>query len=125
MSFIKRNFKYILLANIVLLAFIIFIVNKNLPTPKEVNKKAFESIKLNKFEGLVMDKFLDKKNHNHATIKIKNSFVEQNIILTRDKSDLFSFIQLGDSVLKEYGEFEVMIKRDGKLHVIKLDYKIK
>jgi len=43
---------------------------------------AFKSIKLTKFEGLVIDKFMDKKNHNHATLKLRNSFGEQDIILT-------------------------------------------
>lgn len=124
MSFIKRYLKYILLANVVLLAVIIFLVNRNLPTPKEVNKMAFESIKLTKFEGLVIDKFMDKKNHNHATLRLKNSFGEQNIILTRDKGEIFDFVQVGDSISKEYGALDVLIKRGGKLHRIKLDYKI-
>lgn len=125
MSFIKRNLKYILLANIVLLVVIIFVVNRNLPTPNEINKTAFESIKLTKFEGLVIDKFMDKKNHNHATLKLRNSFGEQNIILTRDKSKIFDFIQVGDSVSKEYGDLNVYIERGGELYEIKLDYKIK
>jgi hypothetical protein len=124
MSFIKRYLKYILLANIVLLV-IIFVVNRNLPTPNEINKMAFESIKLTKFEGLVIDKFMDKKNHNHATIKLKNSFGEQNIILTRDKSEIFDFIQVGDSISKEYGDLNVYIERGSELYEIKLDYKIK
>lgn len=125
MNFIRRNFKYILLVNIVSLAVIIFVVNRNLPTPNEINKIAFESIKLTKFEGLVIDKFMDKKNHNHATLKLRNSFGEQNIILTRDKSEIFDFVQLGDSVSKEYGDLNVLIKRRCELYVIKLDYKIK
>lgn len=125
MSFVRRYLKYILLINVVLLAVIIFLVNRNLPTPKEVNKMAFESIKLTKFEGLVIDKFMDKRNHNHATLKLRNSFGEQNIILTRDKSDIFDFVQVGDSVSKEYGDLNVLIKRGGELYEIKLDYKIK
>lgn len=127
MSFIRRNLKYIILvflANIVLLAFIIFMVNRNLPTPDEINKMAFDSIKLTKFEGLVVDKFMDKKNHNHATLKLRNSLGEQNIILTRDKSKIFNFVQVGDSISKEYGDINVFIRRDGKLYEIKLDYKV-
>ena len=125
MNFIKRNFKYILLVNIVLLLVIIFVVNRNLPTPKEINQTAFESIKLTKFEGLVIDKFMDKKNHNHVTLRLRNSFGEQNIILTRDKSEIFEFVQVGDSVSKEYGDLNVRIKRGDELYEIKLDYKIK
>lgn len=125
MNFIKRNFKYILLVNIVLLVIIIFVVNRNLPTPKEINQTAFESIKLTKFEGLVIDKFMDKKNHNHVTLRLRNSFGEQNIILTRDKSDVFEFVQVGDSVSKEYGGLNVRIKRGDELYEIKLDYKIR
>ena len=125
MSFVKRYLRYILLANVVLLAAIIFLVNRNLPTSKEINQTAFESIKLTKFEGLVIDKFMDKRNHNHATLRLKNSFGEQNIILTRDKSEIFEFVQVGDSVSKEYGDLNVRIKRGNELYEIKLDYKVK
>jgi len=125
MSFIRQNLKYILLANVVLLAVVIFLVNRNLPSSKEINQTALESIKLTKFEGLVIDKFMDKKNHNHATLRLRNSFGEQSVILTRDKSDIFEFVQVGDSVSKEYGDLNVRIKRGNELYNITLDYKVK
>jgi len=124
MSFIRQNLKYILLANVVLLAVVIFLVNRNLPSSKEINQTALESIKLTKFEGLVIDKFMDKKNHNHATLRLRNSFGEQSVILTRDKSDIFEFVQVGDSVSKEYGDLNVRIKRGNELYNITLDYKV-
>ena len=125
MRFIKRYLKYILLAYIILLAAVIYMINRNLPTSMEINQTAFESIKLTKFEGMVIDKFTDKRNHNHATLRLKNSFGEQNIILTRDKSELYDFIQVGDTVSKEYGDLIVCIKRRNELYKIELDYKEK
>lgn len=123
-----RNFKkkifYLLLANIILLTIIILVVNINLPSSKEINQKAFDSIKLSKFHGVVVDKIMDKKNHNHATMRLENKYGEQNIILTRDKSELFNFVQVGDSISKEFGDLNVLVFRAGDLYKFGLDYKV-
>ena len=125
MNFIKRNFRYILLINILLIVAAIIVLNKDLPSSSEINKMAFDSIKLYKFEGEVIKKFVDKKNHNHSTLILKNKYGEQNVILTRDKSNLFDFVQIGDSISKEYGYLNVYVIRDNKVHEIILDYKVK
>lgn len=95
-----------------------------MPPPRKINETAFKSMGTSKFEGILIEKYLDKKNHNHATLKLENSSGEKSIILTRDKSELFDFVKIGDSIIKEYDNEYVKIVRQEKIYEIRLRFRM-
>ena len=65
--------------------------------------------------GLIIDKYLDEKSHLHETLIINNSEKKLMFIIPNDRSGLYSFVELGDSIFKEKESLECYIKRDSSL----------
>jgi hypothetical protein len=103
---------------------VMIVVNYFLPSPNEINKSAYEALKFERFTGIVQTKYLDKKNHNHPTVVLKNKFGTQEILLIRDRSGLFEYIENGDSIVKEYGSYEVELFSGNQLRdtIFVMDY---
>jgi hypothetical protein len=109
---------------------IYFIVN-TLPflfVPKETilnksrcddEKKALEE----NFEGVVKNKFRDKKNHMWETIEYVNAFgTHLSLIFLNDASAAFDFLEPGDTLIKDGGNLEITIQRDDVIQKFRLDY---
>ena len=98
-----------------------FIVYTNIQHSNHVEEKYRQDIALG-FKSLVFDKYLDKPNHNSETcILIKD---EDTTIFKFDfdKSGVFDYIDIGDSILKPIGDSTIIIKRRNKLKKFTLDY---
>lgn len=108
--------------SVVTILIVIVIVNYLEPSTEEVTKNAYESLKYETFYGIVQEKFYDKKNHNHPPIILRNKFGKQYVLLVRDESGLFSYIESGDSISKPYGKYEVSLNRNGADTIFVLHY---
>lgn len=71
-------------------------------------QKYFNSLEL---EGVVINKFLDKENHLIKTLEVNSNSKIIRIFLTRDKSGLYEYILIGDSILKSNESLKCSIKR--------------
>jgi hypothetical protein len=69
--------------------------------------------------GTIDEKFLDEKGHMYPTIRI--SSLEEKVAIN-DRSDFYSFIQIGDSLLKKEGSLEIRVVRGEIDTVFTLDY---
>ncbi|MGQ1910811.1 hypothetical protein ACT3CE_13615 [Marinifilum sp. RC60d5] len=116
----KKNFYKVL--SVIIILIVIVVVNYFEPSSDEITKSAYESLKYEKFYGEVQEKFYDRKNHNHPTIILRNEFGMQDVLLVRDRSGLFNYIESGDSISKIYGKYEVRLKRIGIDTVFVLSY---
>jgi hypothetical protein len=72
--------------------------------------------------GIVDSVYEDKKNHSQDMLKVKNGKDIQTIYLEYDRSGLFEYLNSGDSVIKEYKSYEVVVKRSNSVKVFVLDY---
>ncbi|MBI9037119.1 MAG: hypothetical protein JEY97_03225 [Bacteroidales bacterium] len=63
--------------------------------------------------GIVEKKYLDKRNHMHPTLEIKTKdTVYKYVVIFDQKTKLFDFIQVSDSVFNDSASFDVRIKRE-------------
>jgi len=117
-----KYYHYLLSA--LLLAFIIYIVNSNVPSNQEIlcnNLK--KKINLNT-TGIISDKYYDNKNHGLPMVHVRTYHGEQVFDLTYDQSGLFEFIKEGDSIEKKYGSLEVKIWRGQVQYLFKIDHNV-
>ncbi|MEB2780178.1 hypothetical protein U3A58_07215 [Algoriphagus sp. C2-6-M1] len=78
------------------------------------------------FKGKLIDKYIDKRNHNYETIIV--SFEENNYdsrIFVMDQSEAFNSLIIGDSLFKEAGSLQIMLKRANEILEIDLIYNCK
>jgi len=99
---------------------IIFFVyqTKKLPSCEEY----YEQEKEISYNGVITDKFIDKRNHNYHIIKIdeEGKIIDYN--LSSDLSGLFKFLEVGDQVIKKKGTNNIIILRNGEKTLFMLDY---
>jgi hypothetical protein len=104
--------KFIFLFSVIVTIIIIILVNLLMPSNEEYLDEYHQTIKFEKYEGEIIRKFFFKKNKGYPAIIIKNRFGEQMILFSYDKSGTYDYIEIGDSIFKEYGDYHVEVKRD-------------
>ena len=116
---------FVLLA-VILLVFVFFIKKQNdSPFQFEVSDprcSAYQRIQFLVLEGVVDSVFEDADNHSQNTLKINVSESIQTVYLEFDKSDLFNYLQKGDSIFKKYKDYEVHVKRNVSKKTFLLDF---
>jgi len=87
------------------------------------NQKSCESFYNDYIEkeyfGRITDKFYDKDNHNYRTIMYNHN---EKLIFTIEKSGLFEFAKINDSISKNRGSNIVKIYRNNKAYDFKIDF---
>lgn len=82
----------------------------------------FEQAKELKFQGVVQNKYIDKDEHSYPIIEIKQFNNENSRLnLTNDKSGLFDFLQIGDTVIKKTGT-TFRVKKANRWHEMNIDF---
>ncbi|MDD2636179.1 MAG: hypothetical protein PHW82_11870 [Bacteroidales bacterium] len=96
-------------------------ITKNAPYRACENKKTIVNDK--EYKGLVINKYLDEKNHMNETVIIKDSNAEILVLLNGDTSGLYDSINLNDSIYKKKESMEVLLVRDTHraIYVINFD----
>ncbi len=97
---------FLLLGTIVIVKFI--------STVKKLNpdKKASEYYREDVFSGLVLNKYIDSKQHNYKTLIVGNDNKEHRILFDFEIGGLYEFIQIGDSIFKKKDTLDVRLKRN-------------
>lgn len=106
---------FLALISIVLISLLIIVNNDKFNTSLACAKS--EEFKNQEYGGIMQKKYLDKDNHQVRTIKLKN---EETIILARDTSIFYSFVQQNDSIVKERGMDFLNVYRMGKIYKFKI-----
>lgn len=83
---------------------------------------AFQEIKFVVFNGIVDSVFEDKRNHSINTLNINSSGNIQTVYLEYDRSNLFNYLQPGDTVIKEYDTEVVLVSREGVITRFEIDF---
>lgn len=56
--------------------------------------------KKTEFRGVVVEKYMDQKNHRAETIRIKRTSDTFNFVLPVDSSSIYEYVESGDSLVK-------------------------
>ena len=64
------------------------------------------------FNGIILERFKDRKHHGYETIICQEKTRRTSISLFLDKSQLFNFCLVGDSISKQHGTNEVYLFRN-------------
>ncbi|MGD9992554.1 MAG: hypothetical protein AB7S69_04575 [Salinivirgaceae bacterium] len=72
--------------------------------------------------GYVNDKYIDENSHLHETLVINNSGQSLRLIIPNDKSGLYAYIAIGDSIFKEKESMVCYVKRDGIYTRFEIDF---
>ena len=120
------NFQYSLKANLIggiifIILFLIFIWLQ--PSIKDINCSHFKTLKNVSYKGVVINKFIDSTQHNYPIVvvrQIDNSIYKFD--LTHDRSGLYRFLQIGDSIVKSKGAYNIEVIRSGMERIFILDY---
>lgn len=100
---------------------IVFFIYHFEPTSKIINDVFKQDLKLS-FEGLVIDKYIDHKNHNSKTCVILEDGDTTIILLNFDESGLYNYLFVGDSVFKNNGDSLILVKRRNDIRHFYLNY---
>jgi len=63
------------------------------------------------YSGDVINKFIDKKQHDYRTVVIKQENNEHTIIFSFVMGGLYEFIEVGDTLSKKSGTLDLRLKR--------------
>lgn len=73
-------------------------------------------------KGTVDAVFEDSENHMQNTVKVISNNNVQTFYLEYDKSGLFEYLEVQDSIIKDYNSYRVNVIRQGKIKAFLLDY---
>ncbi|MGE4288586.1 MAG: hypothetical protein AB7E36_07855 [Salinivirgaceae bacterium] len=90
---------------------IAIVVNKLQDSDKSY-QLVIDSYRNKSFYGVIVNKYQDKQNHNYKTILISNSGGAKSVVIEWELGDLYNYLQINDSVIKEKGNLFVKVWRE-------------
>jgi hypothetical protein len=108
MRIIKWPKWYIILS----VLFIIFFFVYHYKSPSTIRSKKFDRDVLAAFNGVVLGKYIDTKNHNYKTCLILAAHDTIKVLLDFDRSGLYSYLNEGDSIMKSSGNSKIIVIRN-------------
>jgi len=81
-------------------------------------------VKEQEMKGVIVRKYVESFNHGAPHLDISSSKKEEydNLYLVHELGGIWDFIEVGDSVIKEKGDFTIKIVKSNKTEFRKLDY---
>ncbi len=112
------NLIAVIIVSSIIIALILFSPSKE----DEINY-SYENAKTVRFNGIVSEKYIDTHDHGLPIIVVlNNAGVKYTAEFLSDRSGVYDYINVGDSVWKYINSIDVHVKRDGKVKVFTLDY---
>lgn len=109
---------YVALSMIFVVAFFVY----NYENPSTVRSNKFQQDLLLSIKGLLIDKFIDYKNHEYKTCKIQRGDDTLTLLMNLDRNDIFNYLEIGDSIFKKPGDSLVIVKRENNTRRFYLNY---
>lgn len=76
--------------------------------------------KKTEFRGVVVEKYIDQKNHRAETIRVKRGTSIFNFVLPVDSSSIYEYVKSGDSLEKVKGKDTVDVYRKDSINKFKI-----
>ena len=118
MRIIKWPKWYVFLSLLFVVAFFIY----NYQSPTSVRDEKFQhDLKLS-INGFLINKYIDYENHEYKTCVIQENIDTLTVLLNFDRSGLFNYLKVGDSVFKDIGDSLIVVKRRDDIRHFYLKY---
>jgi hypothetical protein len=73
------------------------------------HKRFLEKYKKEKFEGKILRKYIDRKQHNYQMLVIQKKEGQDSSSYSNDSSGFWDFIEIGDSIIKIENSNEIKV----------------
>ena len=101
---------------------ILFWFKSIIPTHEEHRNSVLRSYKSLKYEGVVINKFRDLDEHNFRKVIIKENNTSRTVLFNNQTSNIYDYIEIGDSIIKEESSFQIQVFRNGQDTVLVMRY---
>lgn len=74
--------------------------------------------------GILVNKYKDKKNHDRKTIEVRgiDNKIKKSALFVLERGDGYVFLNIGDSIVKTNNSLELLVYRKGALGSFNLNY---
>jgi hypothetical protein len=103
---------------VITIVFSVFLVKKKINEDCRRVKEQYLNVE---YKGIVDEKFKDKENHAAKTLIIKGKTAKKVFRKYRDRSGLYEYARVGDSIYKPKGSLKVKVIREEKETVFTID----
>lgn len=105
----EKKVKYII--GIFLISPVVFLLIYSLFIPSGLCQLTIDFKKAN-YQGVLIDKYIDRENHGTKTLIIKVKDENIALILPRDTINLFEYVLIGDTITKKIDEDYIIVSRN-------------
>ncbi|MGC9342622.1 MAG: hypothetical protein ACP5E3_07985 [Bacteroidales bacterium] len=108
----KVLFKIWLIVSLIGLVIILFWFINIIPTAEEDIHMAVNAYKIDEFNGVVIDKYIDKNEHNFKKVIINENNTRRVVLFDIEISGVYDFFMVGDSIAKDKGNLQIRVIRN-------------
>lgn len=112
MNLKKVLFKIWIFVSVVGLIIIFFWFKSVIPTVEEDINMAVNAHQVEEFNGVVINKFIDKNEHNFKKVIINDNNTKGTILFDIETSGVYDFFKVGDSIVKHKGNIQIRVIRN-------------
>jgi len=105
--YLRRQFILAIIGIPIILVFIRVVRNESSQTFEEF----LHNYRTEEYSGWVIDKYVDENQNNFQKVFLKHDYGERVILFNHETGGLFNYIEVGDTLIKEYGTLDVKILR--------------
>jgi len=91
-------------------------------SPEEHFNRAVNAYIIEEYSGIIINKFIDREEHNFKKVIINENSSERVILLDIEQGGLFEFLNVGDSIIKTKGNLKVKVIRNNVDTLIEMKF---
>lgn len=118
----RLRFIIIFIYLVIALAILCYLVSNLIKSSEGHSEAVVEAYRARNFSGLIVDKYIDRKQHSYEKIVINENNQERVIIFNPEKGGLFNFLEVGDSIIKTEGNLKVLVIREDTDTIINMRF---
>lgn len=104
---------------LIAIIFLIKYIDKNALYWARMHDDAFRQ---KEFNGIILDKYIDPNEHQNKTIILMQDNIERTIIFNLEKSGIYGFFEIGDSIIKDAGTLQIRVIRHDLDSVLEMEF---
>lgn len=121
-SEMKVLFRIWLALSFVGMILLLFWIKSVIPTDEEELNSAVNAYRMKEYNGVVIDKFIDRDEHNFKKIIVNEDNMKKTLLFNIETSGIFDYFEVGDSIIKRNGSLQVRVLRHDLDTVLKMEF---
>ena len=116
--FNKTRLKLSLIGIPIIGLFLFFIIAESVKSTSSIS----DSYKDEEYSGKIIEKYIDRKEHNFKKVIIDGEYRERTILFNHETGGLYDFFRINDSVIKVRETLDIRIIREDCDTIIKMKF---